>query len=225
MARYQLSLDTRSIAAGLTNARRKSIKKIIGSHQHAIDANERALADQQTATAARTAAVQQRQTEIFARAKRGLSSLITMSKEPMVIQMIDRALTLRRGNFIFYEARRPSGEAWDRGPKHGSGDRIAKIEFALDAIIFQAGSAAIPSDNIVIKLSHDASTTEQETLLGRLVASVHSGTNGRRALNQEQRVDEWNPEELLAHVLAECAERKHREHYLGIALENFRIGD
>lgn len=179
------------------------------------------------------ATIEKRRARLLPLARRGLAHIMTFSSQASMIEMLEVSEAADPTKvFHLYEASRLSGEAWDRrksswinddGTAQGChAERIARIKCTQNAISLFAGTNFGADTNWWFELKYTATPSEREALLERLIGSVLGGTRGRHALKSNQFTDEWDPEELLAYVLAECAQQKNLKYYLEIAFKNFR---
>lgn len=163
-------------------------------------------------------------------AHKGLALLIAFASSPVMRQLFT-ARTRAEGKeferFVFYEASRPSGEAWDLNPKEAreerngriaDGSRDATIYLYPDAVIVSFGSM-VAGDMEVIEFPHSDVSRHADLLLEMVSSGCCGQGDAIKALDHKQRVYEWDPATIAAKVLMDCADSKRFERYLSLALK------
>lgn len=168
-------------------------------------------------------------------ARKGLSALIALGGSAEMRKLLDtkmRAQSKEFGYFVFYEASRPSGDAWNLTPEEAQipdnkgriadGSRDACIRLYPDASLVMFGSVVAEDMDSMEFLYNDA--TEHASFLRDLVSSGDCGQQDAiQALNHKQRTYEWQPEEVVAKVLMDCAHPKRFARYLSIAIKREKV--
>ena len=231
-ARSQLSQGSRQTLVKLTANFQSHIARATASAQNALEAKAADEARRQAERHQRERRIQLRKDRLLPLARRGLANLMAVASDNDLLEMLRVSQEARPyQRFSFYHATRLSGDAWNHGTRTWAdsrgrlttcdAERVVEISFHSHGIELFAGANFASDINRRFVLGHQAPNEEWEPILLALLDSVENGTKVRHALDWQQLTDEWNPDELLIHVLAECAQQRNWEYYLGIALKNF----
>ncbi|OGG59275.1 hypothetical protein A2765_06700 [Candidatus Kaiserbacteria bacterium RIFCSPHIGHO2_01_FULL_56_24] len=166
-------------------------------------------------------------------ANKGLRRLLELgSRKP--IQKIVSALERVQTEFLFFDASRPSGDAWD-DDELATGTRDVKISFVHLGVIVRCGSIAaglMTCWNVLHESVHpdavvriDEDHSEGIVSIDEFLDEISSPFRCDLTLVQspEQRVLEWDPQDAAFEVLVRCAHQSRVNTFLSQCLQRIQV--